>query len=397
MLLVLAVLLSFVPTVAAGSAVAQTAASAEMGITLSDNPDPVFTNHSLTYQLGMFNRGPSPATDVEVTAALPPGVRFEASLSDSVCSESAGIVTCSFPSWDVNAAGIFLITVTPSTAGVLELTFTVTASEPDPDLSNNSRTENTVVVEPTEADVSINLPSAVEGFAGENIWLSVEVGNAGPATATGLTVILEFPRGVSPGLGGGLCTETDSGLSCSYSFGSQLPGYGSVAILGITASEAGTYTVRGSVTADQPDPVVSNNSDSAVVIASPAADLSVQIMESADPATPGQVLTYAVTITNHGPSRASAVTLVDTWSTTVPGGVQLLSFDATQGQCVRTVDSSVDCQLGELASGATATVTIRLRPRGVGSVSDQAQVSAAEFDPDTANNVDSETTRMGSA
>jgi uncharacterized repeat protein (TIGR01451 family) len=355
-------------------------------------------NHRLTYQLGMFNRGPSPATDVEVTAALPPGVHFESSLPNSACSESAGIVTCSFPSWDANAAGIFLITVTPSTAGVLQLTFTVRATEPDPDLSNNSQTENTVVVEPTEADVSINLPSAVEGFAGENIWLgSIEVMNVGPATATGLTVTLEFPHGLSPGIGGGLCTETDSGLSCSYSWGSLLPGSASLGVVGITASEAGSYTVRGSVTADQPDPVASNNSDSAVVIANPAADLSVQIMESADPATPGQALTYAVTITNHGPSPASAVTLTDTWSSTVPGGVQLLSFGATQGQCAQTVDRSIDCQLGELASGATATVTIRLRPRGIGSVDDQAQVSAAEFDPDTTNNADSETTRIGSA
>jgi uncharacterized repeat protein (TIGR01451 family) len=397
MLLVLAVLLSLVPTFAGGSASAQTAATADMAISLSDSPDPVFTNQSLHYELGLYNFGPSRATGVEVTATLPATVRFEPFESDPACSESAGTVTCRFPSWDVNAAGIFLLTVTPSTAGVLELTFTVTASEPDPDLSNNSQTENTVVVEPTEADVSINLPSAVEGFAGENIWLSVEVGNAGPATATGLTVILEFPRGVSPGLGGGLCTETDSGLSCSYSFGSQLPGYGSVAILGITASEAGTYTVRGSVTADQPDPVSSNNSDSALVNASPAADLSVEITESADPATPGQALTYTVAITNLGPSPASAVTIADTWSTTIPGGVQLLSFGATQGQCAQTANSSIDCQLGGLASGADATLTVRLRPRGIGSVTDQAQVSAAEFDRDTANNADSETSRIGSA
>jgi uncharacterized repeat protein (TIGR01451 family) len=155
--------------------------------------------------------------------------------------------------------------------------------------------------------------------------------------------------------------------------------------------------VQGSLTSDQPDPVSSNNADSTVVNASPAADLSVQISESADPSTPGEALSYTVTITNLGPSPASGVTLADTWSTTVPGGVQLLSLGATQGQCAQTADSSIDCQLGELASGADATLTVRLRPRGIGSVTDQAQVSAAEFDPDTTNNADSETTRIGSA
>jgi uncharacterized repeat protein (TIGR01451 family) len=394
----MAVLLSFVPTLAAGTASAQTEATADMAISVSDSPDPVFTHHDLSYQLGIFNLGPSPATDVEVTAALPPGVRFEASRSVSACSESGGIVTCSFSSWPANAAGAIDIAVIPSTPGVLQLTFTATAAEPDPDLSNNSQTVDTVVVEATEADVSINLPISVEGYAGGNIWLGgIEVTNAGPATATGLTVTLELPRGLGPGLGSGLCTETDSGLRCPYSFGGLLPGSTSLGILAITALEAGSYTVRGSVTADQPDPVLSNNADSTVVNASPAANLSVQITESADPATPGQALTYTVTVSNHGPSPASAVTLADTWSTTVPGGVQLLSLVATQGQCTQTVDMSTSCQLGELASGANATVTIRLRPRGIGSVGDQAQVSAAEFDPDPTNNADSETTRIGSA
>jgi uncharacterized repeat protein (TIGR01451 family) len=394
-LLVFAVLMSFVPTFAGGSAAAQTAANADMGITVDDSPDPVFAHHSLLYQVGVYNRGPSPATGVEVTTTLPSGVRFERSQSDSACTESGGIVTCSHSSWDANAAGTVLITVIPTTPGVLRLTFTVTATEPDPDLSNNSQTEDTVVVEPTEADVSINLPSSVDGYAGENIWLGVEVGNSGPATASGLTVTLEFPRGISPGSGDGRCTETDSGLSCSYSFGSLPPGSGSAAILGLTASEADSYTLRGSVSAEQPDPVVSNNSDTTVVHASPAADLSAQIAESADPTSPGQALTYTVTITNHGPSPASAVTLTDSWSTTVPGGAQLLSVETPQGQCTLTVDSSIDCHLGELASGANATVTLTLRPRGVGSVTDQAQVSAAEFDRDTANNADRETTTVG--
>src|SRR5918994_5148105 len=42
-LFVLAVLLSFVPTLAAGSASAQTAATADMAITVGDSPDSVFT------------------------------------------------------------------------------------------------------------------------------------------------------------------------------------------------------------------------------------------------------------------------------------------------------------------------------------------------------------------
>jgi Domain of unknown function DUF11 len=168
-------------------------------------------------------------------------------------------------------------------------------------------------------------------------------------------------------------------------------------IIGLTAADAGPYTVQGSVTADQPGPVTSNNSDTTVVTANPAADLSGQIAESADPANPEAVLRYSVTTTNHGPSPASSVALTDTWSTTARGGGPLLSFAATQGQCVLAADQRIDCQLGGLASGANATPTVTWRPQGTGSVTDQAQVSAAEFDPDSANNADSETTTIGSA
>jgi Domain of unknown function DUF11 len=104
-----------------------------------------------------------------------------------------------------------------------------------------------------------------------------------------------------------------------------------------------------------------------------------------------------VTITNHGPSPASSVALTDSWSTTVRGGAQLLSFAASQGQCGLAAAQGIDCQLGGLASGASATLTVRLRPQGTGSITDQAQVSATEFDPDTANNTDSETTMVAAA
>jgi uncharacterized repeat protein (TIGR01451 family) len=369
-----------------------------MAISVSDSPDPVFTDHSLRYSVAVLNRGPSTATGVAVTTALPASVRFEPALSDPACTESGGIVTCGFPVQGANTAFPFFITVTPSTAGTLQLSFTVTATERDPDLSNNSATVTTEVIEPTEADLSINLPGSVEGYAGQNIWLpDIEVRNAGPATATGVTVTLELPHGLSPSYGGGVCTETSSGMSCSYSGGSMPPGRGLGFIIGVTAAQAGSYTVQGSVTADQPDPVTSNNSDATVVTANPAADLSVQIAESADPASPGAVLTYTVTITNHGPSPASAVALTDTWTTTVRSGAQLLSFAASQGQCVLAPDQRIDCQLGELASGANATLTISLRPRGTGSLTDQAQVPTTEVDPDTANNTDSETTTVAPA
>ena len=393
---VVAVLLSAVPVLVGTGAAAETGAEADLAVfEVSDRPDPVFTGQDVTYRVAVGNRGPSQATSVTVTTSLPAGTRFQPFWSDPRCSEAGGVVTCSFPYWDVNAVGDLLITLTPSMAGVVQQTFTVDANEPDPDLSNNAQTETTQVVEPTAADVSINLPDSVRGHAGQPIQFGFDVQNAGPATATGVTATLRFPAGVTPSRG--TCTDTGSGLSCSYSLGSFLPHTASISLLMLTVSAAGSYTVHGSVTSDQPDPVTTNNVDTASVSVQPAADLSVHVADSSDPALPGLALTYTATITNRGPSPALAVDLTDTWDTTVGGGVALLSVRSSQGQCSPTSGASIGCQLGELASGAVATVTVSLRPQGTGTVTATASVSAPEFDPDGTNNTDSETTQVGIA
>jgi hypothetical protein len=108
----------------------------------------------------------------------------------------------------------------------------------------------------------------------------------------------------------------------------------------------------------------------------------------------GQPLTYTVTVNNHGPSPASAVSLVDTWTAATRGSADLISVVVSQGGCLTVTRNRVECQLGSLASGASATLTVRLRPRGTGLVTDQASASAAEPDPDSANNSDQETTTV---
>jgi hypothetical protein len=72
----------------------------------------------------------------------------------------------------------------------------------------------------------------------------------------------------------------------------------------------------------------------------------------------------------------------------------LISVTASQGGCVTVAPDRVECQLGSLASGANATLMVRLRPRGTGLVTDQATASAPEPDPDPADNSDQETTRV---
>jgi uncharacterized repeat protein (TIGR01451 family) len=206
-------------------------------------------------------------------------------------------------------------------------------------------------------------------------------------------VTVDFPTGLSP-TDLTRCIATGTGLSCAYPLGSVPPQLGLVTPVQFEAAAAGSYTVQARVSAAEPDPSPANNSGTGVVEISPAADVSVRIAESADPAMPGQPLTYTVTVGNAGPSPASAVNLTDSWSTTIRR-LDLLSVTSSQGRCTPTASMAVDCALGTIPSGASVVVAVTVRPVGSGTITDEARVSAAEFDPNTADSAAGETTAVG--
>jgi uncharacterized repeat protein (TIGR01451 family) len=109
-------------------------------------------------------------------------------------------------------------------------------------------------------------------------------------------------------------------------------------------------------------------------------DLSLALTDTPDPLAAGSELTYTLTVTNSGPAVATGVRVTDT----LPPDVTLVAATATQGSCSGT--TTVVCELGTLASGSSASVTLTTKPTQAGGVSNTAAVSANEPDPQTANN-----------
>lgn len=84
------------------------------------------------------------------------------------------------------------------------------------------------------------------------------------------------------------------------------------------------------------------------------ADLQITKTASPDPVSAGQDLTYTLTVTNNGPNTATNVEVSDP----LPAGVTWQSTATSQGSCVDPAPSVVECQLGNIANGASAVVTI---------------------------------------
>jgi uncharacterized repeat protein (TIGR01451 family) len=122
--------------------------------------------------------------------------------------------------------------------------------------------------------------------------------------------------------------------------------------------------------------------DTASVAVTVPTDLSLT-KTAPDLVTAGQNLTYILTVINHGPADATGVTVVDT----MPAGVTFVSAAASQGNCAEA-SGVVTCNLGTLANGANATVTIVATATLEGTIINTAAVTSDAGDPDTANNSD---------
>ncbi len=106
----------------------------------------------------------------------------------------------------------------------------------------------------------------------------------------------------------------------------------------------------------------------------------------------GEPLQYTVTVGNSGPSNATNVVVADT----LPEGVTFGSASPSQGSCSGD-NASVTCGLGALASGASAGIAINVTPLDSGVITNSANVTGAESDPNTANNSASITTTVDPA
>jgi uncharacterized repeat protein (TIGR01451 family) len=122
------------------------------------------------------------------------------------------------------------------------------------------------------------------------------------------------------------------------------------------------------------------------VTAGPSADLVVSKTDSPEPVEVGQELTYEITVRNDGPDAAAGVSVTDELPATVDFG----SASASQGSCSGT--ATIDCQLGTIASGASAKVTIKVTPKSDDDLLNDASASSTTADPNEANNSDTEAT-----
>jgi uncharacterized repeat protein (TIGR01451 family) len=130
---------------------------ADLGLTLSDSPDPVAQGATLLYTLQATNLGPSTSPSMTITDTLPGQVTFVSSTPPSpTCMHLAGVVTCTLGTTlapNASATVTIQVTVNPTATGTLNNTATVAGGATDPAAANNSDAETTLVVARSDGEL----------------------------------------------------------------------------------------------------------------------------------------------------------------------------------------------------------------------------------------------------
>ncbi len=120
---------------------------ADLSVVVTDSPDPVLVNGTITYTVSVTNHGPASAAAVAVTNLLPAGVSLVSATTDAT-NISAGTVVLRFGTLAVGAGSSGTIVVTaPITAGDLTFDATVGSATVDLNLVNNQTAPKTTVMD----------------------------------------------------------------------------------------------------------------------------------------------------------------------------------------------------------------------------------------------------------
>jgi uncharacterized repeat protein (TIGR01451 family) len=345
----------------------------DLSIAMTGSASSVGVGTGLTYTITATNSGPSTDPAPVVMDTLPADVTFDSATAGATLNN--GVVEFALASLAANASTTVSLVVspTPAAAGTRtsSITNTATISSPSNDNADNSASVETTVTAVTAVGIAIS-STAAPNYAGRGLTYTITCGNAGPSNATGVVVTDTLPDGITSNL----TTSTSvAGVIASVADGKVSADFGD---LNVNASVTLSITVVPAQGAVTDSPIVDtatvtnnefNSSPNTATVSTtilPVADLAITNASAApDPVEYGNELTYTALVTNQGPSPATGVTL----STPMDAGVTFASGSWAPsagppgtGGAVKQVGSDLVASIGDLAVGASATLTIVVTP-----------------------------------
>jgi len=397
--------------------------TADVAVTKNlDTTGPFVPGQSISYTITVTNNGPDTATNIQVTDT--PTNLSITNVSSTNCSG----FPCTIPSLASVASEVITVTATINAAGAFDNSVSVTATEFDPDTTNN--TDNTgnggtasgsPVLSATKVDaLNVDFGSDGQVNPGDVVRYTVVITNSGDVQSTNV-VFSDTPSANSTLIVGSVATSQGAiAVGNTAGDSSVSVNVGTIAALGsVTISfdvvidnpfpnGANQISNQGNVASgelpdvptDDPDSPTSDDPTVTPVVASPVlavtkVDALLVDQGAVGQVNPGDTIRYTISISNSGDTGATAVVFTDTPDANtqlVVGSVATSQGTVTSGNAAG--NSSVAVDIGTIAASATVTITFDAlvdNPISVGvtSIANQGLVQSTELpdvptdDPDT--------------
>uniref|UniRef100_UPI00388E38F2 DUF11 domain-containing protein n=1 Tax=Methanobrevibacter sp. TaxID=66852 RepID=UPI00388E38F2 len=338
-----------------------------------------FNYHDLAvWTLTVTNDGPNDATGVKVSDVLPAGLVYR-SYSATVGSYSNGI-------WDIGnlakgASATIRITTLIDKTGEITNNANVSANELDWDMTNNQDSQK-INVNPA-CDLAITKTSNVTNpNYGDLVKWTLTVTNNGPDAATNVVVDDVMPAGLV------IVSSPNSYSSGKWNVGTLNAGRSASIEIVTRVAATGSIINSAGVKGDQYDYNPSNNNASKTINVAKATDLVVSKTVDVSAPNYGDLVRWTVTVRNNGPDAATGVKVTDV----LPDGLVYKSYSASVGSYSNGI-----WNVGNLANGASATLTIVTMVNKIGSILNSASVTGNEHDYNPNNNRASKSIGISSA
>ena len=354
--------------------------AADLAVDKSVNVEAPNLGDEITWTIVVTNEGPDTAVDAKVSDLLPAGLSFvSASASVGSYDETTG-------TWQIgdlaNGASVTLeiVTTVETTDGITNIA-TVTSETPDEDPTNNTDEDTT---DPVAADLAVDKSVNVEApNLGDEVTWTIVVTNEGPDAAVDAKVSDLLPAGlsfVSASATAGSYDETTG----TWQIGDLANGASVTLEIVTTVETTEAITNIATVTSETPDEDPSDNTDQDTTDPV-AADLAVDKSVSDDAPNLGDEVIWTIVVTNNGPDTAVNSVLTDV----LPSGVTHVSDSASVGSYD---ESTGEWVIGDLASGASATLTVTTTVDTTAAITNIARVTTDTPDTDPTNNEDDAST-----
>jgi len=368
--------------------------AADLAIVKIGTPNPVRLNENITFSLVVTNNGPAVSAATSVNDALPAGLSFVSATTTQGTCNAASPVSCSLGAMASGASATVTIVARATAVGAPVNTATVSGSEPDVVLGNNTSSFPFSVSD--VPDLTVSKTHAGNFPRGGSGTFTIVVQNVGGAATDGsvVTVSDTLPAGLTPTAaagGGWTCTVAAPGVSCTRSdVLANGASYPAISVTVDVAGNAAASLVNTAVVAGGGDNTPGNNAGSDTVATVQSVDLSITNTNNVTALLAGETTTYAIIVSNLGPSDGSSATVSSvppavltgvSWTCTASGGAACPAASGS-GPISGTVPSFPSG--GILTYSMTATVVAGATGTVVLPASVSAPVGAT--DPTPANN-----------